>query len=169
MGGFAAIGALQGACAMFFVGDVSADIAAGGLTSHLTFELLCVVALLLGTGLAAAAFLATAREARRAKETRRFVSGAFGELFRDRCAGWGLTGAESEVALLMIKGFDPAEIAAFRCTAPGTVRAQLARIYAKSDCHGRGQFVSAFIESLLDIDLPTAHRPGIASRAGLGT
>jgi len=51
---------------------------------------------------------------------------------------------------LTLKGFDVAEIAKIRGAAAGTVRAQLTRVYAKASVSSRPQFISLFIEDLLD-------------------
>lgn len=63
---------------------------------------------------------------------------------------WELTPAERDVGLLALKGLDVAEIAEVRGAAQGTVRTQLARIYAKAGISGRAQFAAWFVEDLLD-------------------
>ncbi|MFN3642142.1 MAG: helix-turn-helix transcriptional regulator [Gemmobacter sp.] len=62
---------------------------------------------------------------------------------------WGLTPAERDVAWLALEGLDTAEIAGRRGAAAGTVRAQLARVYAKAGVSGRAQFAALFVEDLL--------------------
>ncbi|WP_172330409.1 hypothetical protein [Mangrovicoccus sp. HB161399] len=156
LGLIGAVGLLQAGCAAFFLSDVLRDISAAGFTAHLDVELAAALALVAGSLVAFREVRAALRRAAAAERSRQFLSGAFGTLFRERCDAWNLTPAERDVALLLVKGFDPAEIAAHRGTALGTVRAQLARVYGKSGHSGRGQFVSVFIDDLLDIPDPEA-------------
>jgi DNA-binding CsgD family transcriptional regulator len=65
-------------------------------------------------------------------------------------AVWGLTPAESEVTLLLLKGLSLKEIATLRSTSERTVRQQAASVYEKSKLDGRAQLAAYFIESLLD-------------------
>ena len=58
--------------------------------------------------------------------------GAFAEIIATRFGQWGLTAAESEVALFTLKGCETAEIASLRGVAEGTVRAQLTSVYTKA-------------------------------------
>ena len=62
---------------------------------------------------------------------------------------WDLTGAEREVALLMLKGFVHKEIAALRGTTEATVRHQARVIYQKAGVEGRAGFCAFFLEDLL--------------------
>ncbi len=71
------------------------------------------------------------------------------EMLEDRFARWGLTPAERDVALFVIKGFSTTEIAELRQTAAGTVKAQTNAIYRKSGTSGRAQLISLFVEDLM--------------------
>lgn len=104
--------------------------------------------------MALALFGDRSRAASRAESALKLAAGGFAGLLRHRFDDWRLTEAEAEVALFTLKGFDATEIARLRGTAAGTVRAQLGRIYAKSGAHGRGAFVSLFLDALLDAPLP---------------
>jgi DNA-binding CsgD family transcriptional regulator len=57
-------------------------------------------------------------------------------------AEWGLTKAETDVAMMVVKGFSNAEIAAMRKSALQTVKTQLSAIYAKSGLEGRYQLIA---------------------------
>ena len=74
------------------------------------------------------------------------------ELLEERFAEWGLTPAESDVALFAIKGMTTAEIASLRKTSEGTVKAQTNAIYRKAGVSGRSQLLSLFIEDLMRDD-----------------
>mgnify|MGYP006274547557 CR=1 FL=1 len=153
-GGLATVLALQAVAAAFFVGDVLADIAAEGLGLHVVFEAAVSAALVAGVAFGAAALKRVVERGRREREALDAARGALAEVLKRRFERWGLTPAESDVALLALKGFDTAEIAGLRDTAPGTVRAQLARIYAKAGVSQRAQLLALFIEELLAEPLP---------------
>ena len=113
------------------------------------FEAAVSVALALGVIFGGLEMRRTLEQTRRAEAALSVASGAFAELVAAYFERWSLTPAESEVALLAIKGFDTGEIAEIRGAAGGTVRAQLARVYAKADVANRTQLLSVFIEDLL--------------------
>ena len=69
--------------------------------------------------------------------------------FRD----WGLTTAESEVGLLILKGLSHKEVAALRATTEATVRQQAQSIYRKAKLPGKTAFSAYFLEDLFDADL----------------
>jgi DNA-binding CsgD family transcriptional regulator len=62
---------------------------------------------------------------------------------------WGLSPAESEVAMLMLKGFSHKEIARLRNAGEQTVRQQARVVYAKADVSSRHAFCAFFLEDLL--------------------
>lgn len=151
----AALIALQGASATFFVGDVFADYLAIGMDPHTSYETLAVVALILGVLFGAFELRRTISRRSRAEFALKAAKKTFSVMIKERFLTWSLTDAEAEVALLTLKGFDANEIGVFRNTAGGTVRAQLAKIYTKSGWHNRGQFVSSFIDDLVECPIHT--------------
>ena len=62
---------------------------------------------------------------------------------------WGLTAAEREIGLLMLKGFSHKEISALRGTSDPTVRHQATTIYQKAGVESRTAFCAFFLEDLL--------------------
>lgn len=66
---------------------------------------------------------------------------------------WGLTGAESEIGLLILKGLSHKEIAALRATTEATVRQQAQSIYRKAKLPGKTAFSAYFLEDLFDAEL----------------
>jgi len=62
---------------------------------------------------------------------------------------WGLTAAEREIALLMLKGLRHKEIASLRGTSERTVRQQALTIYKKAGLDGRTDLTAFFLEDLL--------------------
>ena len=62
---------------------------------------------------------------------------------------WGMTAAECEVGLLILKGLSHKEIAALRATSDATVRQQAQSIYRKAGLPGKTAFTAYFLEDLL--------------------
>ncbi len=65
---------------------------------------------------------------------------------------WGMTAAEREVGLLILKGLSHKEIAALRGTSEATVRQQAQAIYRKANLPGKTAFSAYFLEDLLASD-----------------
>lgn len=163
----AAILAVQAVCGFFFVSDIIASVL--GLRavpiSWQTRELMeigAAVGLVLGLILGALALYRAFRAQAAAEESLRRAQTAFMVLLTERFAEWGLTPAESDVALFAIKGLSTTEIAGLRQTSEGTVKAQTAAIYRKAGVTGRPQLLSLFIDDLMRDDAslrPAAEAP----------
>jgi DNA-binding CsgD family transcriptional regulator len=61
---------------------------------------------------------------------------------------WGMTTAEREIGLLILKGLSHKEIAALRATTDATVRQQAQSIYRKAGLPGKTAFSAYFLEDL---------------------
>lgn len=96
-------------------------------------------------------------EARRWRSEAQQALEGFGAAIGREFEKWGLTEAEREIALLLLKGLSHKEIAAQRRTSEGTVRQQALSIYRKSGLGGRSNLAAFFLEGL---DVP---RPGGAA------
>lgn len=140
---------VQAVAAIFFVADALGDAAEDGVTRHIVIEALIAFALLAGVFLGAWHMRTLLIEARRRERALIVAQGALADHIDERFHDWGLTGAESDVALFALKGCDAAEIAALRGAAQGTVRAQLSQIYAKAGVSSQAGLVSLFFEDLL--------------------
>lgn len=97
-----------------------------------------------------AADLAASREeaARWHREAADLIAG-LGAAIDRQLAKWGLTAAEQEVALLLLKGLSHKEIAGIRGTGEATVRQQSTAIYRKAGLQGRHDLAAFFLEDLL--------------------
>ncbi len=62
---------------------------------------------------------------------------------------WNLTKSESEIALLLLKGFSFKEMSEVRGSSEKTIRHQASSIYAKSTQAGRNEFSAYFFELLM--------------------
>jgi DNA-binding CsgD family transcriptional regulator len=148
----------------FFVGaDMAADLSDGVGPVHLGIE---TVALLLGlagawgTGVHLRGALHRARtlhhhlegaraDLGRAREEMVLLRAGLGSALDDQFERWGLTSAQREVALLVLKGLSYKEIADLRQTAEHTVRNQALSIFRKAGLAGRAEMAAFFIEDLL--------------------
>lgn len=64
-------------------------------------------------------------------------------------AQWGMSAAEREIGLLILKGLSHKEIAILRKTSDATVRQQAQAIYRKSNLPGKAAFCAYFLEDLV--------------------
>jgi len=62
---------------------------------------------------------------------------------------WGLTKAEKEVALLLLKGLSIKEVSYVRGTSPGTTRQQATSLYEKANIGSRAELSAFFLEDIL--------------------
>jgi len=90
--------------------------------------------------------LAQARQWR--NENRELMQG-LGVAIQQQFNNWGLSNAEAEVGLLLLKGLSHKEIAAARGTSERTAREQARALYRKSTLPGRSALSSFFLEDLL--------------------
>ena len=140
---------VQTLATVFFVGDALADYLDGQISPHLVFEMLVALALALGMAFGVMVLRQTLEDMRAQDVALATARGALADVIAAQFTEWGLTPAERDVGFLALKGLDVAEIAELRGRAAGTVRAQLARSYAKAWVSGRAQFAAYFVEDLL--------------------
>jgi DNA-binding NarL/FixJ family response regulator len=75
----------------------------------------------------------------------------FGKAIEERFSAWGLTPAESEVALHLLKGRSHKEIAYISGRSERTVRQHAVSVYQKSHLGGRAELAAFFLD---DVTLP---------------
>lgn len=69
---------------------------------------------------------------------------------------WGMSVAERDVGMLILKGLSHKEISRLRGTTEATVRQQAQSIYQKSDLPGKTAFSAYFLEDLITSDAAEA-------------
>lgn len=146
---------LQALCALFFIGDVIEDFRIDGQfdNPHLILESVAAATLIAGVIFLMVELRSLLLRMSEMQLGLDIARGHVAEIIDAFFAEWGLTDAERDVAIMMLKGVDNDTIARIRKTAPGTVRAQATRIYSKSATDGRAQFISLFMEELMSGDI----------------
>ena len=163
-----AIVLVQFFCALIFLSEIAISVfglSAAPIDWYL-YELIQIgaaVGLLMGTGLGMVALYQMKKRTEAVETQLRVASGALAELLDERFAEWGLTPAEQDVALFVIKGMSTDEVAGLRSTSVGTVKAQTNAIYRKAGVSGRAQLVSLFVEDLMGEALVS--QPSVGSSA----
>lgn len=99
---------------------------------------------------------ATAAEARRWKQEAGELVQGLSQAIDHQFDRWGLTPAEREVALLLLKGLSTREIGDLRNTREATVRQQAQGIYRKAGLLGRAELSAFFLEDLLNPAEPSS-------------
>ncbi len=89
------------------------------------------------------------------------LKGAMDQQFQ----AWGMTAAEREVGLLILKGLSHKEIAALRATSDATVRQQAQAIYRKAGLPGKTAFSAYFLDDLFAAE-PAEYDQGQQARTG---
>jgi len=164
------------ALAMFLItavamaADVVADLAVGSPPPHVALEILIALGAMGGTAWfgrelkrerAAAREISAALEVARGEsrrwreeadrwrdEAREALEG-LGTAIERQFERWELTGAEAEVALLLLKGLSHKEAAEIRGVSERTVRQQALAVYRKAGVSGRAELSAFFLEDLL--------------------
>ncbi len=77
---------------------------------------------------------------------------------------WGMTAAEREIGLLILKGLSHKEIAVLRATTEPTVRQQAQSIYRKAKLPGKTAFCAYFLEDLFTEEAEPVGMDTAASR-----
>lgn len=139
--------ALQLGCGAFFIFDVISEWKE--IKLHGIFEDFAVFGLAVGAFLTLREYRSLLRRNTKVERELNVASGAFQEVIEQHFARWGLTAAESDVALFLIKGLSIADVAALRSTRDGTIKAQSAAIYRKAGVSSRSELISVMVEELI--------------------
>lgn len=149
--------AVQSLCAAFFLWDVLNDIGPNGLRAlanlHISIEALAALALVSAIVFETRYLMRLLRRKAHLEDQVSIAAGAFHEIVLAHFDRWGLTPAESDVAMFTIKGFSIAETARLRGSAEGTIKAQLNAVYRKAGVSGRGALLGLLIDDLLGAPL----------------
>ncbi len=89
------------------------------------------------------------KEAARWRQEAGDLIAGLGDAIDRQLERWGLSPAEKEVALLLLKGLSHKEIGALRHVSEATVRQQARALYQKGGLEGRHDLAAFFLEDLL--------------------
>lgn len=146
---------LQLACVAFFVLDVGIDLmldTARGLTTsswHDATEVFAVLTLLVAVGLEIRLVRRLLRRQAVMEHELRVAGAAVQDVVVEHFERWGLTAAEADVAMFLVKGLSIAEIAGMRGSSEATVKSHLNAIYRKSGSSGRPDLLAQILDSLM--------------------
>jgi DNA-binding CsgD family transcriptional regulator len=160
-----------GAIAVLVALDIATDARAGSGRGHLVVEAVVVAVAIAGAAVLFAQLASARRRAERdldraradlvrfRAESEHLLRG-LGAAIDRQFEGWGLSPAEREVGLLLLKGLSLKDIAGVRATSERTVRQQALAIYRKAGLSGRAELAAFFLEDLLLPPAPVARLPG---------
>lgn len=145
------------------IGDVVEDLAAGTSLNHIAYEIAVMLISLIGVMVLWLKFFAGKKKIDRLKsdleharedlklwkKSTESLSQGLSQKIDEQLEAWGLSKAEKEVALLMLKGLSNQEIADARLTVEKTVRQQATSIYHKAQLKNRSELSAFFLEDLL--------------------
>ena len=129
--------------------DLLADAGSGTGVGHLSAEGLATVLALSGAAWFIRQTVVERREAAAWRAQAEELLKGVGKTVERQFATWGLTPAEAEVALLLLKGLSFKEIAAVRDTTDRTAREQARGVYEKAGVAWRAELSAWFMEDLL--------------------
>jgi len=145
---------------IFFVFDVASDIYERVLASnapslvdltHLLFEVFSALALMMAIRILIRQLRWLQVRNTQQSESLNFLRGEMDIFAQGKFDDWGLTSAERDIAMYMLKGLSIAEIASARSTAEGTVKAQTSNIFRKARVASRIELMSLFMDEFLDV------------------
>ena len=157
---------LQVVSCLFFSYDITADIVAhieqdnaysNAEIIHTIFELVAVIALLLGSVSLWTLLNRYIQINAQASETIEMQKGHFDEVALARFNAWELSKAEKEVATLILRGLSLKDIASCRSVSIGTVKSQTSSIFKKTNTENRAAFLGLFIDEFVDDRLNQSH------------
>lgn len=144
---------------IWIIQDIVREYRQGEVLSHLTFELMVAVIsigwiyyLVKDNFRKNAHIVLLTQESQMWKEQNAKLIHGLSHSIHDQLNAWGLTSAEKEVALLLLKGLSFREIAEIRSTSEKTTRQQAMMIYQKSKLPGRAELSAFFFEDLLTME-----------------
>lgn len=155
--------ALFATIALLIAADLFTDYQEGASLVHIASELVVLLLAMVGAALGwrrlrqvsaerarlDADLARTRAEAQRWRQENEELVLGLSQAIERQLAQWGLSEAESEVALLLLKGLSLQEIAGLRGTSERTVREQARAVYRKSGLSGRATLSAYFLEDLL--------------------
>lgn len=164
--------ALFGLIVLLMAADVVDDYREGQTLMHIRVELMVVACSLLGIAIIGKHYMhhtltrmnnmqthlqEAEAEAQHWRTQSKALMQGLGIEIQKQFVRWGLTQAESEIGLLMLKGFSHQEIAELRNASERTIREQARAVYRKAGLHNKAELSAFFLEDLLLPDTAQAN------------
>lgn len=129
--------------------DLLADAGSGISSFHVGTEALATLLALVGSAWFLRQLLTARADEKRWRARAEELLAEVGRSVDEQFKVWELTGAEREVALLLLKGLAFKEIGQVRDTSARTAREQARAVYRKAGVGGRAELAAWFIDDLL--------------------
>lgn len=155
---------LQFICGVILLIDVSGELHAALISADplSALTLFHLISEMFATVLLGAAFYISFQHRRAHKRALMAAEGKIGKLrgdfvglVQERFEGWDLSPAETEIALLTVKGLKISEIAAARHSRESTVKSHLTAIFRKAGVGSRTELLAKFVDDFLDCSAET--------------
>lgn len=155
---------LMALAAMFFFQDVVVDIREHfeasqvymlGELIHLVFEITAVAALTFGLIDSVKYTRSLKERAERQSQSLYHLKQDFDSLVTAKFSTWGLTPAERDVALLLLRGLPSDKIADLRKVTLGTIKVQAHSVLQKAGVSSRVELMSLFMDEFIDVGIET--------------
>lgn len=159
--------AIQAIAAVIFTTDAVSDFfIQKELDWHDFVEVVASIAIILAMALETTNLRDLLRRKANLERTLKNASIEVNTVIESKFDQWSFSPSEKDVAGLLVKGLNTAEIAQVRGTAEGTVKAQLHSIYRKAEARSRSDLMSQILDAMIDRPLlnnrddpsPTAKR-----------
>ena len=142
-------------CSVFFAIDVVVDVFSGESQTvidriYLVVETIATIAILISLVLLRDYVRVNRRQESEMQASLAQLKQGLSEFILNRIHALSLTPAETEVAILTIKGCSIAEIGALRGTSDGTVKAQQHAVYQKAGVTSRAELLLLCIEDAVE-------------------
>jgi len=153
------------ASALFFFQDVVHDVRdhwqshmsyQGTELLHITFEIVAVISLVIGIFEVLNKVRYLEIEKLRQTNQLKHLREDFDELVHRKFSNWGLSPAERDVALMMLRGLTVEQISEIRDVSKGTIKVQSHKIMQKADVGSRVEFMSIFLDDFIDVGINQA-------------
>lgn len=161
-----ALMAIQFVCIAMFLVDLLYEVHLAGTGDisilnpvHLVSEGLALILLLAGFALAHILLRHTRATMEDKMRQLGSLRGHFDTIIEERFHAWHLSAAESDIALLSLRGMKICEIARMRHTAEGTIKAQLSAVYRKSGIASRTELLAMFMDEFLEYSTQDGEPP----------
>jgi DNA-binding NarL/FixJ family response regulator len=158
-------------CSVIFMNDVISDFMSENASSekfHIIVEAVASLSLFGAIVFETRYLTSLVRRRARAEKNLATASLAIHDIIEMHFEEWGLSPAEHDVGIFLVKGMTISEIAELRGNAEGTVKAHLNAIYRKSGTRNKSEVLSVILDDLIDSKTLGKPKPGSQGAEPIG-